>query len=86
VLSEKPLLSPFCRDQLHDRNKNRQHATTKYRVNIGTLHARGHSIRSGRFHGQESTAEKCERRLLARFLKLASQNEKPRMMPGLFFS
>jgi hypothetical protein len=77
------LLSPFCRDQLHNRNKNKQRATAKYRVNIGALHACGRCIRSGRFHGPDATAEECECRLLARFPALASQNKKPRAMPGL---
>ena len=40
VLSERPLLSPFCRDQLHNRNKNRQRATAKYAWTLSSARLR----------------------------------------------
>jgi hypothetical protein len=84
VPSEKQLFNLLYQHQLHNRNKNGQHSTAKYQLNIGVYTLVVIASCHANFTGANRRPS-TQAALLARFSKLASPSKKPRTMPGLFF-
>jgi hypothetical protein len=68
---------------LHNRNKNGQHFTAKYQLNIGVGALAVAAPHQANFAGTNQRPN-MQAASLARFSKLASQSKKPRTIPGLF--